>query len=135
MKLVTITGLLMLYSARLVCQEPSQPAQQALENLASALQTDPEYDEELQDFEELKKHPLNLNVADGTALRRLGAVNDIQIENLLAYRRLLGPLINIYELQAVPGWDISTIRKIRMLITIESTEPVAQLLRERFKTG
>lgn len=39
-------------------------------------------------------------------------LNDIQVENLIAYRGQLGGLLNIYELQAVPGWDLDDIRRM-----------------------
>ncbi len=66
----------------------------------------------LENLEQFRLHPLDLNSATREDLAALRLLNEIQIENLLAYRTLLGPLLNEYELQAVPGWELSDIRRV-----------------------
>ncbi len=73
--------------------------------------------------------PLNLNQADHSDLLSLHLLTPNQIIQLLDYREKYGPLIEIYELQAIPEFDLETIRKILPFITVESTLDVTSLLR------
>lgn len=56
--------------------------------------------------------PLDLNEAGEADLREIGLFTDVQVLNLLSYRETVGKLISIYELQAVPGLDLATIRRV-----------------------
>ena len=93
---------------------------------------DENYAEQLQEF---LKHPLNLNAARSVDLKEFPFLNDLQIENLLAYRKLFGNLLNIYELQAIPLWDIPTIRKILPYITVADPQPLISQLKKRISRG
>lgn len=73
-------------------------------------------------FESLQRYisrPLNLNRASEEDLRELGLLSDLQILNLIAYRNLAGPLIALYELQAVPGFDLNSIQRVLPYVTLE----------------
>jgi hypothetical protein len=95
------------------------PVTQQLENLASRneeeLQEDDSY---LQELEYYKKHPVNLNGATAEDLQALHFLTDIQVINFIRYRHIAGKLIDVYELQAIPGWDLNTINKITPFIFI-----------------
>ena len=39
-------------------------------------------------------------------LKQLNLLTPVQISNLLSYRKLLGNFLSIYELQAIPAWDL-----------------------------
>lgn len=69
-------------------------------------------------LEMLRAKPLNLNNAKPEELLQTGMLNALQIEQLRAYRETLGPLLNIYELQAVPGWELSDIERIRPYVNV-----------------
>ncbi|MCB0777452.1 MAG: helix-hairpin-helix domain-containing protein, partial [Chitinophagaceae bacterium] len=84
-------------------QEIPVNTEQQLENLVLATEEETEDDLFLQELEYFRKNPLNLNTADANELRRLRIITDLQIANLISYRSLLGNLLNIYELQAVPS--------------------------------
>ena len=103
-------------------QEISTTAEQQLEDLTDADEAETEDDSYLQQMEYLKTNPVNLNTAGIDELRELNVLTDLQISNLLAYRRIFGNLIHIYELQAVPTWDVQTIRKVLPFVAI--TTPV-----------
>lgn len=66
----------------------------------------------LENLENYRLRPLDLNRATRADLLELRLLNDLQVENFIAYRNLLGPLLNEYELQAIPGWDLADIRRI-----------------------
>lgn len=59
-----------------------------------------------------KENPLAINQATRENLHQLFLLNDIQINSLLTHIEQNGPLLNIYELQAVDGFDAQTINNL-----------------------
>ena len=92
-------------------QEIPPNTEQQLENLTDADQTETEDDSYIMQLQYFKKHPLNLNEADAGQLKELFFLTDLQIENLLSYRHLLGKFISIYELQAIPAMGCGHYKK------------------------
>lgn len=86
-------------------------------------------------MEYFRKHPLNLNQADEDDMKKLMLLNEFQIKNFITYRRLFGKLINMYELQAVPAWDIHTIQLLLPFITISDKKDLLQNLKSRWTDG
>src|SRR5436190_22487127 len=85
--------------------------EQQLENLTeNSEDIETEDDAYLQEMQHFIKEPLNLNTTEVSDLEQLKVLSPLQIHNLIAYRSLLGSFINIYELQAIPGWDVLLIR-------------------------
>jgi hypothetical protein len=82
-----------------------------------------------------KKHPLNLNYANENDLKELRLLSDPQIESFLRYRQSLDKLISIYELQAVPGWDVPLIKSLLPYVEISDNKNVLTDLRSRFYGG
>ncbi len=85
-------------------------------------------------LEAYSKRPLNLNRADEIALRELMLLNDIQVMSLLQYRVDVGELVDLHELQAVPGFDLATIRRLLPYVTLGNaggeSYTLGRLLRE-----
>jgi hypothetical protein len=106
-----------------------------LESQVDVDQRDIEDDSYLVNLEHLKKRPLNLNVATDEELRQFIFLTDLQIDNLVSYRKLLGKFISIYELQAVPGWDVPTIKKILRYVTISNAVTNTEEIKNRFANG
>jgi len=69
--------------------------------------------------------PLNLNTAGPEELRALPLLSEAQVAALLLHRRTTGPLLSVYELQAVPGWNVRTIERVAPFVTVASTNPNA----------
>lgn len=109
--------------------------EQQLENQTDADQAETEDDAWLQDLEHFRRRPINMNTADADELKQLRIVTDLQIANLIAYRNLLGKLVHIYELQAVPAWDIGTIKKLLPFITVAEVISLSEVLGKRFSGG
>ena len=64
-------------------------------------------------------HPLNINnPKNEDDLRQIRMLSDIQINNLYDHIDRNGKLISIYELQAVEGWTIYTIKTILPFVTV-----------------
>ncbi len=81
-------------------------------------------------FEELDAYvqsPLDVNQASEAELREIGLFTDVQVLNLLQYRELAGKLISLYELQAVPGMDLATIRRVLPYISVRGNVDDYQL--------
>ncbi len=66
----------------------------------------------LENLENYRASPMNLNRATRDELLSLHLLNELTIENFLHYRDQFGPLLNIYELQSVPGLEVSDIRRL-----------------------
>lgn len=115
-------------------QKVPPATQQQLETLADATQDEqPKNDEYLQQLDYFRKHPINLNIAAKEELQSLQLLNDLQIENLLHYRNLLGKFIDVYELQAVPTLDLMTIQKILPFITVVDAVSLKENFLSRWK--
>jgi hypothetical protein len=128
-------SLLALFPGRALAQDIPSVTEQQLENTAEVELIEREDDSYIQQLEYFKRHPLNLNDVDANPLKELMFLTDLQIHNLISYRNLLGKLISIYELQAVPAWDIATIKKALPYVTIGNAATVIEDLRRRLKNG
>ena len=110
--------------------------EQQLENITeNSEDMETEDDSYLQQMIQFIKNPLQLNHADVSDLNQLRILTPIQIHNFILYRSLVGKLIDVYELQAVPGWDIITINKIRPYITVSLQVSALAALKTRLKSG
>ncbi len=109
--------------------------EQQLENLTDVQEGDIEDDQYLQQLQYYRQHPLNINTATADDFRFFRFITDLHIQNLLQYRRVFGNLVSIYELQAVPTWDIATIRKIQLYITTEDPINLKEEMLNRLQKG
>jgi len=110
--------------------------EQQLEN-ATAVNADAEIEDDswLQQMERFVKEPIDLNEAGEAIFKELHVLTPIQIQQLLSYRKLCGAFISIYELQAVPGWDIAVIKKISPFIAVSDHTSTLRLLNTRAGRG
>ncbi len=67
---------------------------------------------------QLYLNPININRADAELLQSTYLLSPEQITNFLAYRERFGPLISLYELQAIPGFDMVSIHRIVPFLTV-----------------
>lgn len=109
--------------------------EQQLENLAAETESVTEDDQTLQELAHLKQHPINLNDADAAVLRQLTLLSELQLQSFLQYRRLAGKLLDIYELQAVPGWDPAMIRQLLPYVRTGAAATIAAETGKRFREG
>ena len=119
----------------LFAQKITQTTEQQIENLTELLEDEIEDDQFLQQLQHFIQHPLNLNTATADDLRLLRVITDLQIDNFFLYKKLFGNLINIYELQAVPTWDVGTIRKLLPFVTIKNEINAKDAILSRTKNG
>ncbi len=114
---------------------PNPMVEQQLENIAEAENGETEDDAFQQQFQQMRKNPMNLNTATETEMQIFFMLTSLQIRNFIDYRQLLGKLISIYELQAVPGWNIETINLIRPFVTVSGSTSVVEDFGKRFSGG
>lgn len=115
---------------------PTTATEQQLENITENNEDlETEDDSYLQQLNDWQRHPLNINMMDEGLLKEFRMLSPMQIQNFLSYRSLLGNLINIYELQAVPGWDLATIQKIRPYIIASQRANLLEDIGERLQGG
>ncbi len=119
----------------LAAQTVPPVTEQQLENMTAAEEAETEDDSYLQQLSYYRRHPLHINTATSGELQGLLLLTDLQIQNLITYRKLLGKLVNVYELQAVPGWDILTIRKLLPFITTADDIGLVSSIKDRLKGG
>lgn len=125
----------LLISPTLRAQELPATTEQQMEDLTEISEGDPDDDSYWQQLEPYRRHPLDLNLADEDDLNDLPLLSALQIESLLSYRRLLGKFISIYELQAIPYWDIATIKKLKPFVTVSIAGSERDRFPKRFRGG
>ncbi len=86
-------------------------------------------------LEAYARRPLDLNRATAEELSELLLLAPLQVDRLLQYRERMQGFISIYELQAVPGLDLETIRRLLPYVTVnrgldDLSVPFRQLLTE-----
>ena len=116
-------------------ESPISTLEQQFENLTDVDQAETEDDSYHQQWERFRRNPLNMNTADENDLRELKILSGLQIANLISYRKLVGKFISIYELQAVPSWDIQIIKKLLPFITVAEPVDLTDFFKTRFRVG
>lgn len=78
------------------------------------------YEELYENLMQLIAHPLNLNKATIEDLRFIRILTEPQINSFMKYRLENENFISVYELQAVPEFDLETIYKLVPFVTVSS---------------
>ena len=125
-----IIGLL-LFPACLFAQEDKDKTsliEQRIETLAETLDEDAELDYTtlFDDLLYFIEHPLNLNTAKADELRQLHLLSDFETLSLIQHLEAHGPLYSVFELQAIDGWTVQTIRNIEPFISVKEQEDIEQ---------
>ncbi|HEY3401884.1 MAG TPA: helix-hairpin-helix domain-containing protein [Ohtaekwangia sp.] len=80
---------------------------------------------------QLYSEPLDLNKATDEQLRFLHILSQEQIMDFQQYRTQYGKLLTVYELQAIPSFDSTTIQKIIPFVTV--IDPASTINSNLFK--
>lgn len=110
-------------------------AEEQLENRFARTEETPEDDSQEQQQELAIRHKVQLNNADAAALSALGLLSSLQINRFLLYRQQLGKLLSIYELQAIPGFDEETIRRLLPYVQVGNDLEPHYDLKDRVRKG
>jgi hypothetical protein len=101
--------------------DPSQIA----DELFGFQDQDLNYDDIYENALQLLSNPININLASAEELRFLKILSETQIQSLIAYRKENGALQSIYELQAVPDFDMATIYRFVQFVKVP--DPTASI--------
>jgi hypothetical protein len=88
---------------------------------------DMDYSDLYENLMMLMAHPININTASAEQLRFFNLLTEYQVQQLLTYRAQHGPLISLYELQAVSGFDQATFQRIVPFFTTGAGKPEFRL--------
>jgi len=87
------------------------------------------YEDLYENLAQLLANPINLNKANGEELRFLNILSELQIQALLKHRQENGPLLSVYEIQSIPGFDLITINRIIPFVRVEYPALIGSLLK------
>lgn len=124
--------LLFLSAGTAFSQEVPAATEQQLENLGDENLED---DALLQQLLFYRKNPVNLNTATREDLYGLRFLTELQIQQFLRYRAAFGKLLSLYELQAVPGLDLSTIRQLLPYVFVGEAQSLKEAFSARLRGG
>ncbi len=79
------------------------------------------YEELYENLAQLLTNPIDLNLASAEELRSLFVLREAQIEEFIRYRQEQGRLFSIYELQAIPGFDLDIIYQLIPFTIVSSS--------------
>ena len=95
-----------------------QTVETLMENLSDALDEDADIEQIAEDLEYFLQNPVNLNSSTPDDLAKLHFLNEFQIASLTDYVRRNGPMLTIYELALVDGFDQTDIFRLLPFVTI-----------------
>ncbi len=95
-----------------------QNTREFIENIVEDSDAEFDFNEIFDRLAEYQRRPLNINKATVEELGELYLFSPIQITSLLEYRKQVGELISIYEMQAIPYFDLATINRILPYVKI-----------------
>lgn len=108
--------------------------QELIENIFATQELDINYNDLYETFLQFYTNPINLNNTSKEELRSLYILSEIQITNYTNYVESNGALISTYELQAIPDFDLTSIRKLLPFVTTTSTSTDQRPLFKRITT-
>src|ERR1035437_4135954 len=82
------------------------------EELQSRSETEHDFSDREELLDHLSRNPIPINFADPDQLSEIPWLNDLQIRNLILYRKQYGYIVSPYELQLIEGFDRETIESI-----------------------
>ena len=82
-------------------------------------ETEIDWTDEIEEVSQRMEQPVQLNKATREQLESIPFLSDWQIENLLAYLYIHGPMQTIYELQLVEGMDQQTIQYLLPFVSVQ----------------
>lgn len=135
MKTLTVVFFILI-SSNLFCQQPlpETGAEDLQQHIAFAAEQSGQTDEAFTELEAYAGATVNLNEAGEDDLAGL-PLSKWQMESLISYRAMLGPLVDIHELQAVPGWDEETIRRLKPFVKVAVAFDPAATFKKRWREG
>lgn len=104
-----------------------------MERLFPIQEEDLDYESIYEVLFQLYINPIDINRADAEILQATYLLNPSQITQLINYRNQSGFLLSLYELQAIPDFDLTTIQNLTPFVTIGDSGLKSKSFWERLK--
>ena len=98
--------------------EPFDYYLELITELSSKNEEETDFNDLAYELHDLWESPLDLNTAEINDLARLFWLTEIQLNNLIAYVKNQKPLVSLYELAFIPGFDSTLVESIKPFIFI-----------------
>ena len=112
-------------------QRPEIDLDSFIQELFAVQDEDLNYEDIYETLFLLYNNPLNLNRTTRDELQSLFILSEKQLNSFFEYRNKNGSFLSIYELQAIPDFDLGTINKILPFVKIEDLGAKSQPLLKR----
>ncbi len=110
--------------------------QELIENIAENNEdADIDFDTYFERLSDYLDTPVDLNKATVDDLMDIGLLSLKQANDIVAYREQMGDFIAIYELQAIPALDLTTIRQIAPFVRAKKLEDFNATFKDLFTKG
>ncbi len=93
-----------------------------IELISSRIEGSVDYSDLTEAYMYLLQNPVNINSDDIISLRNHHIINDLQLNNIMAYIRKYGEILTYYELANIEGMDRLTIENIKPMIVLGPCE-------------
>jgi hypothetical protein len=104
-----------------------------VEDLFGMQREDQDYDDLYESLLQLFLNPINLNKTNPEELQSIFILSPAQINSFFQHRSQFGRILSLYELQAIPEFDLETIYKILPFVVLDETEGKQGPLLDRIK--
>jgi len=133
--ILPVIGLLCVHAASHAQTETDLLLERLTELVSEELPEDVDYSEVAERMDFYKRHPIDLNRTDGSELQELLFVPQLFIDNLLEHRERSGRFVAVYELQAVAGLDVASLRQLLPYVTVDVPPSLSGLSMRRLARG
>lgn len=107
--------------------DPQQLVSEIIEELSSKSDKDLDFTPIIEDLMHLTEDPLKINICSIEDISRLVFLTDFQAQSLWDYIQANGPILSIYEIQMVNGFDQSDIQKMAPFISLSNSSNIDEL--------
>ncbi len=105
---------------------------QGIENNIENISESVDYTTLTDQYDYYRKNPISINSATTEELASLHILSPLQIEALFEHIRTAGKLTDLYELQSIEYFDVSTVQQLLPFITLKEDENIERLKRISF---
>jgi hypothetical protein len=110
------------YSFSQTVPKPDLDIENFIEQLFAMQDEEIDYEVLYESLLQIYLNPLDLNKAGTEELQSLYILSPLQVNELIAYREKYGQLLTLYELQAVPEFDLETIYRLLPFVVVDDGE-------------
>ncbi|MCC8186237.1 MAG: helix-hairpin-helix domain-containing protein [Bacteroides sp.] len=112
-----------LYPVFMNAQSPEARWEEWIEDLADQEEGGIDLESLIEELAFLREEPIDLNGATRDQLESLPFLTPLQVENILAYVYINGPMQTLYELQLIEEMDVQTVEHLLPFVTLRPVVP------------